>query len=116
MDSARVSVPSQFVHDACGTLHWRVDLFRTEQYWRGWFENLSVEFLRAPGAKLLVLAGPDRLDKHLMIAQMQGKFQIKLMPNCGHVVHEDAPQEVAAAIIHFAVRFAKPVVFRTFKT
>jgi protein phosphatase methylesterase 1 len=35
---------------------------------------LSRKFLDARGGKLLLLAGTDRLDKELMIGQMQGMF------------------------------------------
>lgn len=43
----------------------------------GWFDNLSVKFLSVKAAKLLVLAGTDRLDKPLTIAQIQGKLNGK---------------------------------------
>ena len=36
--------------------------------------GLSRKFLEAKGGKLLLLAGTDRLDKELMIGQMQGMF------------------------------------------
>ena len=57
-----------------------------------------------------------------MIAQMQGKFQIKIMPMCGHLVHEDVrqyyisslkpsqdPVQVATSLQGFAARFAKRI-------
>ena len=37
--------------------------------------GLSRKFLEAKGGKLLLLAGTDRLDKELMIGQMQGESQ-----------------------------------------
>ena len=40
--------------------------------------GLSKKFLEAKGGKLLLLAGTDRLDKELMIGQMQGTF---ILPN-----------------------------------
>ena len=54
----------------------------------GWFTGLSGKFLGARTARLLVLAGTERLDKELMIGQMQGKFQLVVIPNVGHMVHE----------------------------
>jgi len=45
-------------------------------------------FLSARTARLLVLAGTDRLDKELMIGQMQGKFQMIVVPGTGHMLHE----------------------------
>ncbi|XP_065885258.1 protein phosphatase methylesterase 1-like isoform X2 [Dysidea avara] len=53
---------------------WRVDLSKTEPYWRGWYEGMSQVFLSCPGSKLLILAGVDRLDKELTIAHMQGSL------------------------------------------
>lgn len=35
-----------------------------------------------------MLAGTDRLDKELMIGQMQGKFQMIVVPGVGHMLHE----------------------------
>ena len=35
-----------------------------------------------------MLAGTDRLDKELMIGQMQGRFQMVVVPGVGHMLHE----------------------------
>ncbi|XP_062513766.1 protein phosphatase methylesterase 1-like isoform X2 [Corticium candelabrum] len=70
---------------------WRIDLSKTEQHWKGWFEGLSQKFLGCTVAKLLLLAGVDRLDKDLTVGQMQGKFEMHVLPQVGHVVHEDSP-------------------------
>ncbi|CAN8032604.1 unnamed protein product [Ixodes persulcatus] len=63
-----------------------------------------------PCPKLLLLAGVDRLDKDLTIGQMQGKFQMQVLPQCGHAVHEDVPDKVAEAVATFLVRnkYAEP--------
>lgn len=71
------------------TYTWRIDLTRTEQFWRGWFEGLSSKFLSVPCAKLLLLAGVDRLDRDLTVGQMQGKFQMQVLPQ----VNRDDPEE-----------------------
>ena len=74
----------------------KIDLTKTEVYWRGWFEGLSDQFLLSPSpAKLLLLAGIDRLDRPLTVGQMQGKFQMQVLPQCGHAVHEDVPDKVS---------------------
>lgn len=54
---------------------------------------------------MLLLAGTDRLDKELTIAQMQGKFVFKVLSKVGHVVQEDDPQRTAAVLIDFIERF-----------
>ena len=41
-----------------------------------------------------VCVGVDRLDRDLTIGQMQGKFQMQVLPQCGHAVHEDQPHKV----------------------
>ncbi|XP_012147922.2 protein phosphatase methylesterase 1 isoform X3 [Megachile rotundata] len=89
---------------------WRIDLSKTEQHWFGWFKGLSTAFLNVPVPKVLLLAGVDRLDRELTVGQMQGKFQMQVLPACGHAVHEDVPDKVAEAIATFMVRhkFAEP--------
>uniref|UniRef100_A0A7M4G2G9 Protein phosphatase methylesterase 1 n=1 Tax=Crocodylus porosus TaxID=8502 RepID=A0A7M4G2G9_CROPO len=90
---------------------WRIELSKTEKYWDGWFRGLSNLFLSCPTPKLLLLAGVDRLDKDLTIGQMQGKFQMQVLPQCGHAVHEDAPDKVAEAVATFLIRhrFTEPI-------
>ncbi|CAK9806398.1 Protein phosphatase methylesterase 1 [Anthophora quadrimaculata] len=89
---------------------WRIDLSKTEKHWIGWFNGLSSAFLNVPVPKVLLLAGVDRLDRELTVGQMQGKFQMQVLPACGHAVHEDVPDKVAEAIATFMVRhkFAEP--------
>lgn len=116
---------------------WRIDLAKTEQHWFGWFKGLSTAFLNVSAPKMLLLAGVDRLDRELTVGQMQGiydfqdrlynmlllqyvltnyfstktgKFQMQVLPACGHAVHEDVPDKVAEAIATFMVRhkFAEP--------
>jgi len=78
----------------------------------GWFQGLSQAFLDVSAPKLLLLAGHDRLDKTLTIAQMQGKFQMAVVPRAGHAIHEDQPKAVADKIWGFLCRhLAKPVGF-----
>lgn len=67
---------------------WRHDLLATEPHWKGWFEGLSESFLKVRSARLLLLAGTDRLDKELMIGQMQGKYQLVVFPDVGHSLQE----------------------------
>ncbi|XP_041359304.1 protein phosphatase methylesterase 1-like [Gigantopelta aegis] len=83
---------------------WRIDLAETEQFWKGWFQGLSQKFLSCSVPKMLILAGMDRLDKDLTIGQMQGKFQLQVLPQSGHVVHEDCPDKVADVLATYLVR------------
>lgn len=70
--SARASVPSLLRQREDGMWIWRTELGSTEAYWEDWFTGMSGKFLAGRGAKVLVLAGTDRLDRELMIGQMQG--------------------------------------------
>lgn len=104
-ESARLSVPPQLVRATNkDRWTWRTDLEQSERYWRGWFQGLSSLFLSVDVSKMLVLASVDRLDKHLMIAQMQGKFQNILIPTAGHAVHEDQPDQTAKVINDYLER------------
>ena len=82
-------------------LTWHTPLPLTVTFWPTWFTGMSARFLRSRGAKLLVLAGTDRLDKELMVGQMQGKFQLEVVPGAGHFVHEDAVERVGEVVVGF---------------
>lgn len=83
---------------------WRVDLAATEPHWSGWFTGMSGRFLGVSAAKLLLLAGVDRLDRDLTVGQMQGKFQMQVLPQVGHAIHEDSPDKVAEVLASFLTR------------
>lgn len=55
-----------------GDYTWRIDLCKTEKHWSGWFQGLSKKFLSIHAQKLLLLANIDRMDKDLIVGQMQG--------------------------------------------
>ena len=74
--SSRISTSSQSRHKQAQKYTWTTDLPSTSPYWPGWFEGLSSKFLSARGGKLLILAGTDRLDKELMVGQMQGIYYL----------------------------------------
>ncbi|GAB4813324.1 hypothetical protein N2152v2_000370 [Parachlorella kessleri] len=84
---------------------WRTALQQSSKYWEGWFRGLSDKFLSLKVPKVLVLAGTDRLDRQLTIGQMQGRFQLVLLPQAGHAVHEDEPERTAQAVDAFLHRF-----------
>ena len=53
---------------------------------------------------MLLLAGIDRLDRDLTAGQMQGKFQMQVLPQAGHAVHEDVPDRMAEVLATFLIR------------
>ena len=80
-ESARVSMPTQVVakvNEQTGITKyvWRTDLIASKPYWESWFKGLTQCFLGVKVPKQLLLAGSDRMDKELTIAQMQGKFKM----------------------------------------
>lgn len=103
-DSAEVSVPSLLVKAPSGRWIWRTELEQTIDSWEDWFTGMSKNFLAGKAAKLLILAGTDRLDKDLMIGQMQGKFQLQVFPEAGHFVQEDIPAKTADTVVEFYKR------------
>ena len=52
---------------------------------------------------MLLLAGIDRLDRDLTAGQMQGKFQMQVLPQAGHAVHEDVPDGMAEVLATFLI-------------
>ncbi|KAK4530032.1 hypothetical protein CCYA_CCYA03G0889 [Cyanidiococcus yangmingshanensis] len=116
--SARCSVPPQLVavdqqvspvagaeQSKVQRFRWRTELEHTEVHWRDWFTGMSRRFISVPAPKVLVLAGHDHLDRELMVAQMQGRFQVVILPQAGHSVHEDLPEEVANTVAEFLRRY-----------
>lgn len=103
-ESARVSTPPLLIQQEDGSWIWRTDLTSTSAYWENWFTGMSSAFLQGKAAKLLILAGTDRLDKQLMIGQMQGKFQLVVFPEAGHFVQEDLPSKTADSLVEFLRR------------
>ena len=119
-EAAQVSVPSQLmpIDDPNGLSAskfyvWRTDLLTSEPHWEGWFSGLSEKFLKVPGGRLLVLAGTERLDKPMTIGQMQGKFQMLIFPESGHLIQEDSPEKLADAMMEFWKR-NQPLVIKKF--
>ncbi|KAK3115173.1 Protein phosphatase methylesterase 1 [Teratosphaeriaceae sp. CCFEE 6253] len=100
-ESAHASVPSLFTQTPSGKFVWKTDYAATMPYWEEWFTGMSKKFLAGRGAKELILAGTDRLDRELMIGQMQGKFQLVVVPEAGHFVQEDVPEKTAGLLVEF---------------
>lgn len=83
---------------------WRTDLTASAPYWKGWYLGMSELFLSVKAPKILMLAGSDRLDKTLTIGQMQGKFQMSLLPQVisSTIVLEGAVRKVICCMLQIA--------------
>ena len=125
VDSARISFPSQLKQQNNGnsisnsdsnsertdvsspSFTFRCDVVKTEPYWKEWYLGMSERFLNAKTSKALLLAGTDRLDTPLTIAQMQGKFQMVVFPNSGHAIQEDEPEKFTQVVQDFLTRYVQ---------
>ena len=98
------------IDDATGVTKyvWRTDLLATKPYWETWFKGLTQCFLDVRVPKQLLLAGSDRMDKELTIAQMQGKFKLVVVDYVGHVIHEDQTKKVAQVFHDLMAQFRIP--------
>jgi protein phosphatase methylesterase 1 len=103
---------------------WKVDLLKSKVHWIGliflylfllifgsldWFKGLTEAFLSIRIPKLLLLAEKDRMDKELMIAQMQGKFKMVVLFHVGHVMQEDDAPNTALNIYLMITQFKIPM-------
>lgn len=112
IESANLSIPALLVQDNSERdkkLRWKTDLKGTSKFWYNWFENFSQTFLALMIPKLILVSDIRLLDDQLTKAQIQGKFQIGLIPGQGHLLHEDQPWQVASAIIGFLERHMQSV-------
>ncbi|KAG1797755.1 protein phosphatase methylesterase [Suillus plorans] len=109
--SARLSIPSIIVPaDSPLTPSTRANI--GFKYKWCWFPSLSSLFLGLSYARLLVLAGAERLDTTLTVSRMQGKFWLKVMAGSGvgHLVHKDGPTKLAEILADFWRRNERIVI------
>ena len=109
IDSARISVPPLLKEDVnkngTKTYVFKTNLMESKPFWNEWFIGLTKAFLSCNIPKTLMLAGIERMDKDLTIAQMQGKYKLSILRNVGHIMHEDKPEEVMKVIKDFITTF-----------
>ena len=110
IESARISVPpllKEEKNEKTGktVYKFKTNLLDSKPFWNEWFIGLTKAFLSCNIPKMLMLAGIERMDKDLTIAQMQGKYKLSIMRNVGHVMHEDKPDEAMKFIKEFVKTF-----------
>ena len=108
LQSAKISVPPLLEEiDINGKkmFKFKTNLMASKKYWNDWFIGLTKSFLSIKVPKTLMLAGIERMDKDLTIAQMQGKYKLSILRNVGHIMHEDAPDKVMGVIDDFIHTF-----------
>lgn len=93
-------IKDQLQKDLYGNYEWSISLIDSKPFWHGWFKGMDEAFLSAPvDIRLLVLAGTnEQLDGPLMKGQMQGKFQLHILPGTSHAIMLDAPVTLAQLI------------------
>ena len=109
VDSARISVPPLLKEEinskGVKTYVFKTNLMESKPFWNEWFIGLTKAFLSCNIPKTLMLAGIERMDKDLTIAQMQGKYKLSILRGVGHIMHEDKPEEVMKVIKDFITTF-----------
>ena len=103
-ESAAVSAQGRFTQDADGKLRWKVDFLQCEKDWVGWFLGFADAYLKAPPYKVLVVPDINRLDTPFTIGHMSGKFQLHVVLETNHCVHEDNPGDVAEMLMKVVKR------------
>ena len=109
IESARISVPPLLKEDISNkgtkTYVFKTNLMESKPFWNEWFIGLTKAFLSCNIPKTLMLAGIERMDKDLTIAQMQGKYKLSILRGVGHIMHEDKPEDVMKVIKDFITTF-----------
>lgn len=105
VESAAVSAPGRLARRD-GALVWRTDLMKCEKEWGEWFRGFADAFIAAKPYKVLVLPDINRLDTPFTIGHMTGKFQLEVVLNTSHCVHEDNPKKFADIIVRLIKRVA----------
>lgn len=109
VESARISVPpllkEEVNNKGVKTYVFKTNLMESKPFWNEWFIGLTKSFLSINIPKTLMLAGIERMDKDLTIAQMQGKYKLSILRGVGHIMHEDKPEEVMKVIKDFINTF-----------
>lgn len=106
--SIKDSLASQmYFNEDSNRFEWIVDLSTMQDFWNSWFDGLTKNFLKFPGSRLLVLADTDYMDREMIIAQMQGKFQLVIVRESGHAIQEDRPIELAECLVELIQKHLK---------
>ncbi|KAH0794460.1 protein phosphatase methylesterase 1 [Histomonas meleagridis] len=95
--SAQVSAAGR-LKEVDGHYEWRTDLLKCESQWAEWFKGFADAFLNCKPYKVLVLPDINRLDTPFTIGHMTGKFQLEVILNTYHCVHEDEPKKFTEMI------------------
>lgn len=106
LESAAVSSGGRFkLID--GYYTWKTDLLKCEKFWAGWFDGFANKFMHSKPYKVIFLPSIDRLDTPFNVGHMSGVFQVVIVPNTLHCVHEDDPVKVATEIRKIVKRLDK---------
>ncbi|KAI8970929.1 Alpha/Beta hydrolase protein [Pilobolus umbonatus] len=107
--SPRLSIPA-LLRPEDDKYTWITDLKKTIPFWEDWYSGMSEKFIKAPTSKLLLLTHPDSMDTTLTVGQMQGKFQLSIVNESYHFIHEDQPNKVAGQVVDFWNRHQRSVL------
>lgn len=103
-ESASVSAQGRLKKDDEGNWVWRTDLIKCEHSWEGWFKGFADAYIKSNPYKVLILPDINRLDTPFTIGHMSGKFQLEVVLNTNHCIHEDSPDHVAQILTKMCAR------------
>ena len=103
-ESAAASASGRLNRNSDGSLTWKTDLLMCEGDWPGWFEGYCDVFLESQPYKILFVPEITRLDSKFSVGHLNGMFQLNVLLDTNHCMHEDKPVEFAAVIIKMMQR------------
>ena len=84
---------------------WRSDLLAMKPFWNDWYTGVNRKFFSVRAPKILFIADVERMDTDMNRGNMQGLFQLAVVPGTGHHMHEDNPEGVAKYVFGFLDRY-----------
>lgn len=109
VESAKVSVQGRVKMNDNGKYVWITDLNSSEKDWSGWFKGFGEKFIKLPVYKVLMLTNINNMDKTFIIGHMSGKFQLEIVKNANHCLHEDNPEAVTRIVSRFIQRISEVI-------
>ena len=85
------------LHPTTGEYTWRTDLLKQKDHWTSWFSGMDSRFLKCRNP-VLIMSDRDYIDKELLLASMQGKFNLQVFSGCGHAIQEEEAVKLASFI------------------
>ncbi|SIO73921.1 Protein phosphatase methylesterase 1 [Babesia microti strain RI] len=113
-DFAKYCLETQIVQ-ADDKWQWICNPNDTRTYWSEWYKGANKDFLKLDAYKLLCLSSHTE-DTELIVAHMQGKLQLEIIPNSSHFLHESKPSAVGQIVKNLLRRMQSIKVFAKYNS